>query len=122
MKKIISVALIMLLWPAFSFADRYESSSRYWSGPSGHYRQPPPYARGNRGYYSHGYNGDSHHNDDWILPLAIFGTALGVMALSQQQYAPPPPPPQRMCRDTYNYVDQYGRYLYSEYVDRPCNY
>ncbi len=120
MKKIISLALIMILWPTFSFAGRYESS-RYWNEPSRHYRQPPPYSRENRhGYYSHT---PYRHNDDWIVPLAIFGTVLGIMALSQQQYgyAPPPPPPQRMCRDTYNYVDQYGRYLYSEYVDRPCN-
>jgi hypothetical protein len=53
------------------------------------------------------------------VPLAIVGAALGVMALTQPYY-PPPPPPQRMCRETYNHYDQYGRYLYSEYVDRPC--
>lgn len=119
MKKITSLILVMVLWPTFSFAERYEPSPRYRNDPPRHYRQPPPYSRGDRhGYYSH--TPYRHHDDDWIVPLAIFGAALGIMALSQQQYAPPPPP-QRMCRDTYNYVDQYGRYLYSEYVDRPCN-
>ncbi len=119
MKKIISLTLITLLWPTFSFAGRHEYPLRYGNEPSGYYRQSPQYLRdGYHGYYSHA---PYHHNNDWILPLAIFGTALGVMALSQP-YPPPPPPPQRMCRDTYNHVDQYGRYLYSEYVDRPCNY
>jgi hypothetical protein len=119
MKRILSLALIILLWPTFSFAGRHDHPQRYGNEPYGYYRQSPPYS----GERHHGYHspGPNHHHNDWILPLAIVGTALGVMALSQQYPPPPPPPPQRMCRDTYNHYDQYGRYTYSEYVDRPCN-
>jgi len=68
--------------------------------------------------YSHGHG---HHDDGWIVPLAIVGGVLGVAALSQMAAQPlPPPPPQRICRATYNYTDEYGRFLYSRYVDRPC--
>jgi hypothetical protein len=117
MKKMISLALVMLLWPAFSFADHRDYPQRYSNEPSQYYRHSPSSGGGHRGHES------SHHDSDWIVPLAIVGTALGVMALSQPYNPPPPPPPpQRMCRDTYDHVDQYGRYLYSEYVDRPCNY
>lgn len=120
MKRILSLTLIMLLWPTFIFAGYHDYPPRYGNEPPRYYRQSPPYpGPGRPGYYSHGY---SHHNDGWIVPLAILGTALGIMALSQQYPPPPPPPPQRMCRDTYNHYDQYGRYLYSEYIDRPCNY
>jgi hypothetical protein len=119
MKKIISLALIMLLCPAFSFAEYRDSRQHYRSEPSRYYRQQPEHSERHHGHSSHGH---SHNDSDWIVPLAIVGTALGVMALSQQYSAPPPPPqPQRMCRDAYNHVDQYGRYLYTEYVDRPCN-
>jgi hypothetical protein len=120
MKKMFTFGLILLLWPTISLADRQGYPPHYGNGPYGQYRQTPsyPYHRGGgQRYYPYQ---SYRHNDDWIIPLAIFGTALGIMALSQP-YNPPPPPP-RLCRDTYNYVDQYGRYLYSEYVDRPCNY
>jgi hypothetical protein len=47
---------------------------------------------------------------------------LGIIALSQMEPAEnTPAPPRRICRDTYNYYDEYGNYLYSRYVDRPCN-
>jgi len=121
MKKTVSFALILLLcplWSTISLADRHGRQPYYRDRPYEHYRPAPyPYHRGGHQryypYHSH------HHNDDWIVPLAIVGTALGVMAVSQA-YNPPPPPPPRMCRDTYKHFDQYGRYLYSEYVERPC--
>lgn len=131
MKKWIAFTLILLLCPTISFAGPHRPSPRsgngpyghhyppprHWDGPSGRYYPPPYRGGGGPGYYP--YNSYHHHDSDWIAPLAIFGAALGIMALSQS-YAPPPPP-QRICRDAYHHYDQYGRYLYTEYVDRPCN-
>jgi len=121
MKKKIAFALILLLCPTIGLAGGHGYSSRYYSSSHGHYRSAPPYPGvGRSGHYYHGSH--HHHNDDWILPVAIFGTALGIMALSSRPYPPPQPlPPRRICRDTYNHYDQYGRYLYSTYVDRPCD-
>lgn len=119
MKKIISCSLILLLCPAVSFAGSYNYPVRHGMRPYGYHYYPPP-SPGIRHQPYPRYNSYHHHHNDWILPLAIVGTALGVMALSQS-YTPPPLPPQRICRDTYNYYDENGRYLYSEYVDRPCN-
>ena len=49
------------------------------------------------------------------------GGLLGIMALSQMDSIyTRPMPPQRICRDTYNYYDENGRFMYSRYVDRPC--
>lgn len=121
-------ALILSLSPTISLADRY-GYGRY---PRVHHQGPGPSYYGHRGYNSHQYRHAPypppysyrpHHysNNDWVAPVAVLGTALGVMALSQSyQSYNPPPPPQRMCQDTYNHVDQYGRFLYTEYVDRPC--
>ena len=109
MRKLIAVVLFLLLCPAISLGDRYGYG--YRPGPPHSYYGPGP---------SHSY-GHHHHGDDWIIPLALVGGVLGVVALSQMStQPPPPPPPQRICRDTYNYTDEYGRYLYSRYVDRPC--
>jgi hypothetical protein len=116
------LALILLLCPTLSLAHRHGYTSRYYSGPGGHYRSAPPYPGvGRHGYPYHG--SYHHHDDDWIVPVAIFGTILGLAALSRPYaYAPPPPmPPRRICRDTYRHYDAYGNYLYSTYVDRPCD-
>lgn len=107
MRTMIAMVLLLLLMPAISFGDYH-----------GYRQGPPPSSYGPRVDYSSGHR---HHDDGWIVPLAIVGGVLGVMALSQMAtQPPPPPPPQRICRDTYNYYDQYGQYLYSRYVDRPC--
>lgn len=119
MKKGITFALILLLCPTMSFAGYHDYPTRHAKRPYGHNYYAPP-SRGVRHHPPPRYNSYHRHNNDWILPFAIVGTALGVMALSQS-YPPPPQPPQRICRDTYNYYDEDGRYLYSEYVDRPCN-
>jgi hypothetical protein len=130
MKKKIAIALLLLLCPTIVLAQRYGGYSSYGRGSYGYYRPAPYYARG----YSH------YHNNDWIVPAAVFGTVLGVAALSrpyayaqpvyaqpvyaQPVYAQPvyaPPPPRRICRDTYNHYDQSGRYTYTTYVDRPCD-
>jgi len=108
MRKMIAVVLFLLLCPAIGLGERR----------GGYYQGPPPSHHGPSPGYYHGYN---HHDDGWIVPLAIVGGVLGVMALSQMS-TPPPPPPQRICRDSYNYYDEYGQYLYTRYVDRPCNY
>lgn len=116
MKKRIAFALVFLLLPGLALANPYrQPSSRYWhSPPSGswHRPYPAPYYR-HHGYYYRPY----HHYNDWIVPAAIVGTAVGLMAISASA---PPPPPERICRDTYNHYDAQGRFLYSEYVDRPC--
>ncbi len=125
MKKKIVITLILLLCPTIVLAQRYGYYPSYGHRPHGYYR-PAPYYSG--GYYR-------HHNDDWIVPVAVFGTVLGVAALSrpyayaqpvypQPVYAQPvyaPPSPRRICRDTYNHYDQSGRYTYTTYVDRPCD-
>lgn len=119
MRKPLTVLLLLLFFPTLGLADR-------GYGPS-----PVPYPRGGpsphgydvpiRGYPS-GERHHHHHDNDWIVPLAIFGGVLGIAALSQMQPASPPPaPPRRLCRDTYNYYDEYGNYLYSRYIDRPCD-
>jgi len=123
MKQSLVLALILLLCPAIGLAGGYCYQPRYSCGPHGYYRPAPPYpGMGRPGYPSHGPH-HHHHDDDWIVPVAIFGTILGLAALSRPYaYAPPPPsPPRRICRDTYNHYDNYGRYLYSTYVDRPCD-
>ncbi len=119
MRKIIVFVLFTLLVPATGFGQ-YHGYRQGYSG--GHYGSRPygssgyghGYGYNNRYGYSHG-----HHDNDWIVPLAIVGGVLGVLALTQMA-PPPPPPPQRICRDTYNYTDEYGRHLYSRHVDRPC--
>ena len=115
MRKTIATLLVLLLCPALSFAQRYDD---YRHGPPPSYDGPR-----SRDYHSqdrHDHGGHRDHGDDWIVPLAIVGGVLGVMALSQMSSPAPPPPPQRICRDTYNYYDEFGNYLYSRYVDRPC--
>ena len=105
MRTTVAVALFLLLCPSISLADRYRDGYR-----------SRPYSYDNRdSNYSRHHSG---HGDDWIVPLAIVGGVLGVVALSQMSAAPPPPQP--LCRDTYNHYDEYGNYLYSRYVDRPC--
>jgi len=107
MRTMIAIVLLLLSVPAISFGDYH-----------GYRQGPPPSSYGPRGNYSSGHR---HHDDGWIVPLAIVGGVLGVMALSQMATQPPlHSPPQRICRDTYNYYDEYGQYLYSRYVDRPC--
>ena len=87
MRTMIAVALFILLCPAISLGDH----NGYRSGPS----------RPNYGPSPDHSSGHSHHDDSWIVPLAIVGGVLGVVALSQMStQPPPPPPPQRICRDT----------------------
>lgn len=106
MRTTVAVALFLLLCPSISLADRYRDG--YRSGSYDHRN------------YNHSRH-HSNHGDDWIVPLAIVGGVLGVVALSQMSAAPPaPPPPAPLCRDTYNHYDEYGNYIYSRYVDRPC--
>ncbi len=105
MRKLIAVVLFVLLCPTIGLGER-----------RGYHSRPPQHSYAPR----LDYHGRHHSDDGWIIPLAIFGGILGVMALSQMAAPPPPAPPQRICRDTYNYYDEYGRYLYSRYVDRPC--
>ncbi len=126
-------ALILSLSPTISLADYYG----YRGGPRVHHQGPGPSYYGQRGYYHGGYRHPApyyrhypppsayyrHHryyNDDWVAPVAILGAAVLGAAVISSSYNSPPPPPQRMCQDAYNHVDQYGQYLYTEYVDRPC--
>jgi hypothetical protein len=109
MRKIIAVVLFLLFLPAVSLGDYHG----YRYGPAHSYYRP------RYGQYYSGHH--HHHGDEWVVPLVIAGGLLGAMALSQMPPASyPPPPPQRICRDTYDYYDEYGQYLYSRYVDRPC--
>ena len=119
MRTIIAFVLFTLLVPATGFGQSHGYRQGYSPAPYG--SRPYGYSGSGHGYgYNHGY-GYSHHDNDWIVPLAVVGGVLGVLALTQMSAPPPPPPPpQRICRDTYNYTDEYGRYLYSRYVDRPC--
>lgn len=113
MRGTVVVLLLVLALPVSGFAGR-----GYGYGPS----YPPPYEYdGSRHSSGHDHHFSHHdHRDAWV-PLAIFGGILGIIALSQMEPAfSPPMPPQRICRDTYNYYDEYGHYLYSRYVDRPC--
>jgi hypothetical protein len=109
MRKTLAFLLLLVFCPTMGLAERG-------------YRHPPgplPYADGSRSSPYPRYH--HHHDDEWIVPLAIFGGFLGLLALSQMQPAyVSPAPPRRICRDTYNYYDQYGNYMYSRYVDRPC--
>ena len=105
MRRLIAIVLFLLFVPTISFGEYH-----------GYRQGPPPSNYGPRPDHSFGHG---HHDDGWIVPLAIVGGVLGVMALSQM-VQPAPSPPQRICRDTYNYHDEYGRYLYSRYIDRPC--
>jgi len=111
MRRIIAVLLLSLFMPQLGWAGR------------GYYRAPPPPSYGDGGgyRYPHSYHGYSHdHRDVWI-PLAIVGGVLGIMALSQMDSVyTRPVAPRRICRDTYNYYDQNGQFMYSRYVDRPC--
>ena len=107
MRATVAVALFLLLCPSISLADRYRDG----------YRSQPYYYGHRDSNYSRHHSG---HGDDWIVPLAIVGGVLGVVALSQMNEPAPPPPPAPLCRDTYNHYDEYGNYLYSRYVDRPC--
>ena len=111
MRKIIASILLLLFLPAVSFGEYHG----YRHGPDRSYY-------GQRGgHYGH-YYGHHHHDDEWVVPMVLFGGLLGAMALSEVNSQPPPPlPPQRICRDTYDYYDEQGHYLYTRYVDRPCH-
>jgi hypothetical protein len=108
MRTTMTIVVLLLLGPSISLAGRYHG-----------YRPDSSYSSSSGRYGNH-YRHSNHHGDDWIVPLAIVGGILGVVALSQMSAPAPPPPPQRLCRDTYNYYDAYGNYLYARYVDRPC--
>ncbi|MDD2464907.1 MAG: hypothetical protein PHI97_13000 [Desulfobulbus sp.] len=113
MRRIFVVILLVLLFPAAGFARQ-----GYGYGPP-----PPSYGYDGPRHAPHYDRHSSHHDnrDAWI-PLAIVGGVLGIVALSQMESVyTQPAPPQRVCRDTYNYYDQYGNYSYSRYVDRPCD-
>lgn len=113
MRGIVVVLILVLALPVSGFAGRGGYGYGPPSPPPG-YDGPPPSSRHDRHFSRH------DHGDAWV-PLAIFGGILGLVALSQMEPAfSPPRPPQRICRDTYNYYDEYGNYLYSRYVDRPC--
>ena len=111
MRRIFTVLLLSLLLPSVGWAGR-----GYYYGPP-----RPSYGYGGPGHYPYSNYGPRHdHRDVWI-PLAIVGGVLGVIALSQMDSVySRPVPPQRICRDTYNYYDQNGQFMYSRYVDRPC--
>ena len=111
MRKIITLILILLFLPLTVYAGGH-GAYRGYSGYHHHkggYSHHAPYR-----YHS------SHRNNGWIVPLAIFGGVLGLAALSQMNTPAFSPPQQRICRDTYDFYDEYGNYLYSSYVDRPC--
>lgn len=113
MRRILVLVVLMLLLPAVGVAGR-----GYDYDPP-----PPPHAYDGPRYRPHHDYSSSHsdHRDAWV-PLALLGGVLGIIALSQMEPAEnTPAPPRRICRDTYNYYDEYGNYLYSRYVDRPCN-
>ena len=107
MRAILAVVLCLFIFPAISLGE--------YNG----YRHGPYYSHSHYGSRPDYYSGH-HHDDEWVVPLVIVGGLVGAMALSQMATQPPPPPPQRICRDTYDYYDEYGGYLYSRYVDRPC--
>jgi hypothetical protein len=105
----LALLLLVCILPLEAHGGRGDGYPHHaYGGP--HY--PPP----------HRYHSSHHdHRDAWI-PLAVIGGVLGIIALSQMEPAyNRPAPPRRICRDTYNYYDEYGNYLYSRYVDRPCN-
>jgi len=109
MRATVAAVLVVLLCPSITLADRHHG-----------YRPDGSYGYDNR-RYDHRSSRHHGHSDDWIVPLAIVGGILGVVALSQMNTpASAPPPPEPLCRDTYNHYDEYGNYLYSRYVDRPC--
>ncbi|MGD9950404.1 MAG: hypothetical protein AB7U29_18280 [Desulfobulbus sp.] len=112
MRKILAVILLVLLLPSVGFAGR-----GYGYGPP-----PPSYGYDGPRRYPHYDHHSSHYDDrDAWIPLAIVGGVLGIVALSQMDSAyTPPAPPRRICRDTYNYYDENGNFMYSRYVDRPC--
>ncbi len=113
----ILVVLLVLLCPVVGRADR-----GYGPGPPTSGGPPPHGYNGPRSspHHDHDHHYDHHHhNDDWIVPLAIIGGVLGIAALTQMESTPVPP--RRLCRDTYNYYDEYGNYVYSRSVDRPCD-
>nr|WP_321467418.1 hypothetical protein [uncultured Desulfobulbus sp.] len=109
MRKILIVLLVVLL-PTIAFAGRgygYGPPAYGYNGPRHYPSYAPPHA-----HYD--------HRDAWI-PLAVLGGVLGIVALSQMDSVyTQPAPPVRMCRDTYNYYDEYGHFRYSRSVDRPC--
>ncbi len=111
MQRMFVVLLLSLFLPTVGWAER-----GYYHGPP-----PPAYGYGGKPHYPR-YDHGSHHDyrDAWI-PLAIVGGVLGLIALSQMDSVyTRPAPPRRICRDTYNYYDANGQFLYSRYVDRPC--
>ena len=110
MRRMLVVLLLIVFLPTLGFAGR------------GHGYGPPPPSYGYDGPYRHPHGGHHRydHRDAWV-PLAIVGGILGIVALSQMDSVyTQPAPPQRICRDTYNYYDEYGNFMYSRYVDRPC--
>ena len=80
MRTTVAVALFLLLCPSISLADRYHDGYR---------SQPYSYDHRDSNHSRH----HSGHGDDWIVPLAIVGGVLGVVALSQMNEPAPPPPP-----------------------------
>jgi len=118
MRMIIFPLIALLLWPAVGFSRHHGGHYSYAPAPRSYYG-PPVHPRPHhyRPYRPH----SPYRDNNWIIPLAIAGGVLGIVALSQLTWPPsPPPPPVRLCRDTYNYYDEFGNYLYTRYVDRPC--
>ncbi len=108
MRATVAAVVVLLLCPTIGLADRYHG-----------YRPDASYGYDHR-RYDHRPSSRHSHNDDWLVPLAIVGGILGVAALSQMDTPSAPPPPEPLCRDAYNHYDEYGNYLYTRYVDRPC--
>jgi hypothetical protein len=107
MRKTIAVCVLVLFCPTAGLAGR------------GHRETPPAYYDGSR-FHHPPLSRRHHHDDGWIVPLAVFGGVLGILALSQMTGASQPSA-RPICRDTYHHYDEYGNYLYSRYVDRPCD-
>lgn len=120
MKKLCAVLLALFLLPAVSFAapgprgfgggfhppvsgPRFGGGPHFGGGPRGHW--------GGHGYYRGG---------GW-WPWAVLGGLVGAAVLAQPRvyYGSPAQP---LCRYSYNVYDNYGRFMYIRYANRPCGY
>lgn len=122
MRFIIFPLITLLLWPIVGYSRHHGGYYGYAPAPRSYYR-PPVHYRPSHYHPYRPHRSHRSHRDNWIVPLAIAGGVIGIVALSQLTWPSAPPlmqPQVRLCRDTYNHYDEFGNYLYTRYVDRPC--
>ena len=113
MRKIFFPLIALLLWPDVGYSRHHWGYPAYSPTPHAHYGLP-------KYHRPHQYRS---HRDNWVVSLDLAGGVIGIVALSQLTWPSTPPPPQhqaRLCRDTYNYYDEFGNYLSTRFIDRPC--